>query len=323
MKARSLLAYSNPKWLVFFMALALGLCLPNTALSANAGTTAVSVSAPSQPVGSGEQFTVSIFVSPSTAISGMQFNLQFNPSLVTVNSVEEGTLLGQGGASTYFNPGEIDNQAGTVTGAFGVITSPGQTISTRGTFATIRLTAKTQGGSCPLGLSGVVVGDINGNSVPVSVIGDTFTIGRPPVMSPINNRTTDEGETLTFTVAATDPDGDALTYSASNLPQGASFNPATRTFSWTPTNDQAGVYPNVRFQVSDGSLTDSESITITVNSVVQPDVNGDGDINVLDMIRIGQQWNKVGADGWIGEDVNEDGTVNVLDATLVGQHWTG
>jgi len=169
MKARSLLAYSNPKWLVFFVALALGLCLPYTSLSADAGTTAVSVSAPSQPVASGEQFTVSIFVVPNTALSGMQFDLQFNPSLVTVNSVEEGTLLGQGGASTYFNPGEIDNQSGTVTGAFGIITSPGQTISTQGTFATIRLTAKTQGGSCPLGLSGVVVGDINGNSVPVSV----------------------------------------------------------------------------------------------------------------------------------------------------------
>jgi hypothetical protein len=169
MKARSLLAYSNPKWLVFFMALALALCLPNTALSADAGTTAVSVSAPSQPVGSGEQFIVSIFVSPSTAISGMQFNFEFDPSLVTVNSVEEGDLLGQDGASTYFNPGEIDNQSGTLTGAFGVITSSGQTVSTQGTFATIRLTAKTQGGSCPLGLSNVVVGDINGNSVPVSV----------------------------------------------------------------------------------------------------------------------------------------------------------
>jgi hypothetical protein len=322
MKAGSLLAYSNLKWLAFFMALALGLCLPYTSLSADAGTTAVSISAPSQPIASGEQFTVNILVVPNTALSGMQFDFHFNPSLVSIDSVEEGTLLTQGGASTYFNPGEIDNQSGTVTGAFGVITSPGQTVSTQGTFAIIRLTAKTQGGTCPLGLSGVVVGDINGNPVPVSVIGDTVTIGRPPVLSPINNRTTDEGNTLTFTVAATDPDGDALTYSASNLPQGASFNSTTRTFSWTPTSNQAGVYPNVSFQVSDGSLTDSENITITVNNLVQPDVNGDGDINVLDMIRIGQHWNEVGAPGWIEEDVNEDGTVNVLDATLIGQNWT-
>ena len=179
MKVRSLLAYSNPKWLVFFMALALGLALPYTSLSADAGTTAVSVSAPSQPVASGEQFTVSIFVVPNTALSGMQFNFQFNPSFVNVDSVEEGTLLGQGGASTYFNPGDIDNQAGTITGAFGVITRPGQTVSTEGTFATIRLTAKTQGGSCPLGLSGVVVGDLNGNPVPVSVENGEIAVPMP------------------------------------------------------------------------------------------------------------------------------------------------
>jgi hypothetical protein len=150
-----------------------------------------------------------------------------------------------------------------------------------------------------------------------------------PLLGAIGDKTVNGGEALTFTVEATDPDGDALTYSASNLPQGASFDPATRTFSWTPINDQAGVYPNVGFQVSDGSLNDSEDITITVNNVVQPDINvvqpdinGDGAINVLDMIRIGQHWNEVGQGGWIEEDVNEDGTVNVLDATLVGQHWT-
>ncbi len=145
-----------------------------------------------------------------------------------------------------------------------------------------------------------------------------------PTLNTIGPGTVRTGETLTFTVSATDPDGDALTYSASNLPQGASFNPTTRTFSWTPTDDQAGLYSDISFQVSDGSLTDSQTISITVMSTsVQPDVNGDSDVNVLDMIRIGQHWSEVGANGWIVEDVNQDGTVDVLDATLVGQHWTG
>ena len=169
MKARSLLAYSNPRWLAFFIALALGLCLPYAPLSADAGTTAVSVSAPSQPVASGQQFTISIFVVPNTDLSGLQFNLHFDPALVSIDSVQEGNLLAQNGATTYFNPGQIDNQAGTLTGAFGVITSPGQTISTQGTLAVISLTANAQGGACPLGLSNVVAGDINGNSVPVSL----------------------------------------------------------------------------------------------------------------------------------------------------------
>jgi transglutaminase-like putative cysteine protease len=147
---------------------------------------------------------------------------------------------------------------------------------------------------------------------------------QPPILNAIGNKSASEGTTLTFIVSATSPDGDALTYSAAYLPHGASFNPATRTFSWTPVSDQAGVYPNVCFQVSDGSLTDSESITITVvNISARPDINGDGNVNVLDMIRIGQHWSEVGQAGWMEEDVKEDGTVNVLDATLVGQHWTG
>jgi hypothetical protein len=169
MKVRSLPAYSSPRWLAFFMALALGLCLPCSSLSADAGTTSVSVSAPSQPVASGQQFTISILVVPNTALSGLQFDLHFDPALVSIDSIEEGTLLGQHGATTYFNPGQIDNQAGTLTGAFGVITSPGQTISAQGTLAIISLTANAQAGACPLGLSDVIAGDINGNSVPVSI----------------------------------------------------------------------------------------------------------------------------------------------------------
>lgn len=148
---------------------------------------------------------------------------------------------------------------------------------------------------------------------------------RAPVLDAVGNKTVSETTALTFTVSATDPDGGALTYSASNLPQGATFQPATRTFSWTPGSGQSGTYTNVHFQVSDGKLTDSEDITISVTagSSLQGDVNGDGAVNALDMIRIGQHWGETGVGGWIREDINQDGTVNVLDATLVGQHWTG
>jgi len=84
--------------------------------------------------------------------------------------------------------------------------------------------------------------------------------------------TTQTGESLLFTLSATDPDNDVLVYSASNLPTGATFDPQTGTFSWTPDYDQAGVYPNVHFEVSDGKLTDSEDITITVINCNQPPV---------------------------------------------------
>src|SRR5439155_16327516 len=69
-----------------------------------------------------------------------------------------------------------------------------------------------------------------------------------------------------FTVAATDADGDALTYSASGLPTGAGFDPTSKTFSWTPGFDQAGPYPGVTFTVTDGTAPVSETIAITIGN---------------------------------------------------------
>jgi hypothetical protein len=241
--------------------LSLAVMLPGTALAA--GNAVVTAAGPAGAVAPGQQFTVAISTTPNNDIAGMQFNLGFDPSLVTAQSVVEGNLLGQGGASTYFNPGQINNLAGTITGTFGVIITPGQSVATPGTFATITFTAAA-GGTSPLTLSNVVIGAVNGQSIPVNLVNGSVSINRAPVLGAIGNRTVAEGGTLSFTVAATDPDGNTLTYSASGLPSGASFDPATRTFSWTPAYDQAGTYNNVHFQVSDGSLTDYEDIAITV-----------------------------------------------------------
>src|SRR5207237_4890612 len=91
----------------------------------------------------------------------------------------------------------------------------------------------------------------------------TANPNRAPVLAPIGNRSGSEGSLLTFTVAATDVDGDALTYSASGLPAGATFTAATATFSWTPGFDQAGPY-SVIFTASDGTLTATETVAITI-----------------------------------------------------------
>ncbi len=97
-------------------------------------------------------------------------------------------------------------------------------------------------------------------------------INRPPVLDSIGGKTVAEVNQLKFTLSATDPEGDTLIYSASGLPSGATFDPATRTFTWTPGYDQAGTYSGVRFEVSDGNLTDAEEITIIVTNVNRPPV---------------------------------------------------
>ncbi|MBN1381261.1 MAG: S8 family serine peptidase [Deltaproteobacteria bacterium] len=86
----------------------------------------------------------------------------------------------------------------------------------------------------------------------------------PPVMAAFGNKSVPENMTLSFSVWATDEDGDVLTYSAAGLPAGASFYPGTKTFTWTPTYSQSGVYP-VTFTVEDGNGgLDAKTISITV-----------------------------------------------------------
>lgn len=118
----------------------------------------------------------------------------------------------------------------------------------------------------------------DGPSPPLSdsddVLVTVVAINDPPVLDPIGDKTVSEGTLLEFTVSASDPDGDPLTYSASNLPSGATFDTNTRVFSWTPTAGQAGVYPGVHFEVTDGDLTDSEDITITVTAPPPPPAVG-------------------------------------------------
>jgi hypothetical protein len=92
----------------------------------------------------------------------------------------------------------------------------------------------------------------------------------PPVFTNIGNQTVSENQTLSFTLSAIDPDGDTLTYSAANLPTGATFNPSTHEFSWTPGYSDAGNYENIEFTVTDSGSPmelDVELITITVGDV--------------------------------------------------------
>jgi hypothetical protein len=114
----------------------------------------------------------------------------------------------------------------------------------------------------------ITVRDAAGHASALSnvVSATTSTTGNhAPVLTPVGDRSVVETETLTFSVSATDADGDLLTYSTGTLPAGATFTAATQTFAWTPTSLQSGRYP-VMFQVNDGQVNVSQTITITVLS---------------------------------------------------------
>ncbi|HJH28204.1 MAG TPA: hypothetical protein C5S51_00660 [Methanosarcinaceae archaeon] len=212
-----------------------------------------------------QQFTVDVTIDPTVAITGAQFNLLFDSSIATVNSVTEGDLFTQDGASTIFDDGTIDNNAGTVSAVYSSILGA-TSVSASGTMATISITAGSSTGRLDLNLSNVVIADANSNAASYTIADTSVLIDTAPVLAGIGAKSVDEDNALTFTLSASDADGDSLTYSASNLPDGTSFNTATRVFTWTPADGQTGTYV-VTFEVTDGYLTDSESVTITVNEV--------------------------------------------------------
>ncbi|MBM3250218.1 MAG: tandem-95 repeat protein, partial [Candidatus Omnitrophica bacterium] len=105
-------------------------------------------------------------------------------------------------------------------------------------------------------------GRADSNSATVSIT--VNPVNDAPELNPIGSRSGYTGVLLQFTVSAADVDSSTLTYSATGLPSGASFNASTRGCSWTPAADQTGTY-QVTFIVSDGTLSSSETVTITVS----------------------------------------------------------
>lgn len=91
-----------------------------------------------------------------------------------------------------------------------------------------------------------------------------------PILNPIGNQTISEGDTLTFTVTASDPDGDDITLSATNLPDDSIFDPQTGIFTWNTDFTDAGNYPDIEFTATDDGEPIElavELITITVGDV--------------------------------------------------------
>jgi hypothetical protein len=100
-------------------------------------------------------------------------------------------------------------------------------------------------------------------------------VNRPPVIPLLSEYNGKENEPLSITLpSATDPDkedADKLTYAITNLPEGASFDPATRTLTWTPSYQQAGVY-ELTYAISDGTDEATGNVRIQIENVNRPPV---------------------------------------------------
>jgi len=88
-------------------------------------------------------------------------------------------------------------------------------------------------------------------------------------LNPLGKLSIDEGKSLSFAVKVTDNSLHGLIFSLDkNPPIGAKINANTGMFTWTPTDSQGAKSYVFDIVVTLGSLTDRQSITITVNDVL-------------------------------------------------------
>jgi hypothetical protein len=93
-----------------------------------------------------------------------------------------------------------------------------------------------------------------------------------------SQQTVVEGGTLLLSVSATDPDGNMVTLSAAPLPAGASFDPATGLFKWTPAQGTAATTPQtvVTFQATDTPANGIPSLSTTYPMTIMVAATSDG-----------------------------------------------
>jgi hypothetical protein len=107
------------------------------------------------------------------------------------------------------------------------------------------------------------------------------------VLATIPPQTVGEGSVLTFAASATDTDfpANVLSYSLVDAPAGASMDPVTGVFSWTPTEMQGPGIFNFVVRVSDGTLAAEQAVTVLVEEVFpssEVDSDSDGLVDLLE-----------------------------------------
>jgi hypothetical protein len=112
------------------------------------------------------------------------------------------------------------------------------------------------------------------------------TLNNRPVIAALPDRTMRYGTQLTCNISATDPDGEVLTLTASNLPAFATFTDngnGTAVISFSPQGIDQGVWSNIQVKATDqhnGIAT--QSFTLTVNDNYLPALGTIADVTLAE-----------------------------------------
>jgi Putative Ig domain len=114
-------------------------------------------------------------------------------------------------------------------------------------------------------------------NIQVTAIPPTPPTNTPPKITGTPATTVQAASAYSFTPAASDANGDKLTFAITNKPSWANFSAATGQLSGTPATANVGTYSNIVISVSDGTTSVSLptfSIQVTAPPAIPPTIGG-------------------------------------------------
>ncbi len=139
-----------------------------------------------------ENITLNIMVNPDVPISGVQFDLYYDPSFVTFLSIAEGNLFNQGATPTLFLDGDHDQVNSAIKNVC-CFTLGGVEVNDTGTLAVMEFSTAGDTGTCGFELSNVVASDHEGVAAIISVTNASVNIGDVTTEDVNNSLSNDAG----------------------------------------------------------------------------------------------------------------------------------
>ena len=223
--------------------------------TANVGSSNITVTVSDGALNDSETFTITVTDQPP------------QNSAPVLNPIGNQSVQAGNSKTIAISASDIDNDTLTIT-AIGVPGFASFTDNGNGT-ASLQLDPLT----ADTGNYNVTVTVSDGALTDTETIQITITAQPPqnsaPVLNPISNQSVQANNNKTIAISASDADNDTLTITASGVPNFASFTDngnGTASLVLNPTATNVGS-SNITVTVSDGTLTDSETIQITVTAI--------------------------------------------------------
>jgi hypothetical protein len=134
-------------------------------------------------VNKGDSFSLDINITDVTDLYGFQFDLLYDPTILTAAAVTEGTFLAAGGP-TVFIPGDSASTPGDISFTIGLLLGAVSGVSGNGTLAQFDFTAASAGSS-GISLSNLILQDSLGNIIDAPSLNASVQVNSPkPVPEP-------------------------------------------------------------------------------------------------------------------------------------------